>query len=231
MKLVTEKLHSSRQQKTICQKSDDLYSVYIVPIVTGSVTGMRHVQALMATASIVIIYIFRVNMSVAIVAMTTKKNANPDFPVNITSARIISHLQLDYSLFLVLQQYKWNEAEKGMVLSSFFWGYLLLQILMGKLAEKYGAKIILAVGMTAASLLNIGIPFAAPYGYVPVLILRVLQGAVQVWITENTSRFRLYPLSAKSNWFLVFMLYRERSFLAIRFYCQSGSRPSNVPGH
>ena len=90
-------------------------------------------------------------------------------------------------LLYFVQEFKWSEGEKSQILSGFFWGYVLLQIFIGKMAEKYGAKIILAVAMSAASLLNIAIPFFAPYGYLPVLILRVLQGAVQVGVKYKSS--------------------------------------------
>ena len=41
----------------------------------------------------------------------------------------------------------WSKTEVGSILSSFFWGYALTQILGGYLSDRFGAeKIILAVG-------------------------------------------------------------------------------------
>ena len=79
--------------------------------------------------------------------------------------------------------------EKARILSSFFWGYLLLQILIGKMAEKYGAKVILAIAMVASSISTIAIPFAAPYGYIAIVALRVFHGAFQVSIGIHLHHF------------------------------------------
>lgn len=43
---------------------------------------LRHVQLFMMITVITVAYILRVNLSVGIVAMTDKKNANPNFPVS-----------------------------------------------------------------------------------------------------------------------------------------------------
>ncbi len=43
---------------------------------------------------------------------------------------------------------KWSKTEVGTVLSSFFWGYALTQILGGYLSDKFGAeKVLLAAGV------------------------------------------------------------------------------------
>lgn len=118
--------------------------------------GIRHVQVFMGFSAIMIAYILRVNMSVAIVAMTNKTNANPDF-----------------------SEFNWNEMEKSSILSSFFWGYLMLQIIAGNFAEKFGSKILLGVAMTASAILTLFTPFVAEYGYFVVCLLRFLQGLAQ----------------------------------------------------
>jgi MFS transporter, ACS family, solute carrier family 17 (sodium-dependent inorganic phosphate cotransporter), member 5 len=64
--------------------------------------GFRHVQVVLIFLCLTITYAERVNMSVAIVAMTDKNSTNPDFP-----------------------EYQWNEREKSLILSSFFWGYVV----------------------------------------------------------------------------------------------------------
>src|SRR5215468_10658334 len=45
------------------------------------------------------------------------------------------------------EQFGWTETTKGFVLSSFFFGYMLLQVASGTLANKYGGKIILGVAV------------------------------------------------------------------------------------
>ena len=76
--------------------------------------------------------------------------------------------------------FAWNEAEKSAVLSSFFGGYGLLQIVAGRMAERYGSKLILTAGMGLSAVSTVVVPYAAQNGYLVVCALRVLQGAVQV---------------------------------------------------
>lgn len=70
--------------------------------------------------------------------------------------------------------------EKSKILSAFFWGYPVLQIIAGNIAEKFGAKQLIFVAMTSTGLLTIIIPMLADWGYFTVCILRILQGVLQV---------------------------------------------------
>jgi ACS family sodium-dependent inorganic phosphate cotransporter len=45
------------------------------------------------------------------------------------------------------EQFKWSETTKGLVLSSFFVGYILLQVVSGTLANRYGGKIVLGIAV------------------------------------------------------------------------------------
>lgn len=59
------------------------------------------------------------------------------------------------------EQCKWTETTKGFVLSSFFIGYILLQVVSGSLANKYGGKIVLGVAVLLWSLFTMLTPPAA----------------------------------------------------------------------
>ncbi|XP_065202241.1 putative inorganic phosphate cotransporter isoform X2 [Planococcus citri] len=118
--------------------------------------GLRHVQVFMMVTAITVAYILRVNMSVAIVAMTNNKMANENF-----------------------QDFDWSEPVKGTILSAFFWGYMMFQIIMGNLGEKFGTKTLLLGAMTFCSLITILTPFLADLGSTAVIVSRVLMGAAQ----------------------------------------------------
>jgi MFS family permease len=60
-----------------------------------------------------------------------------------------------------VQQYKWDDPTRGVVLSSFFWGYIFTQIPGGYLAQKYGGKVVLGTGVLIASVATISTPFFA----------------------------------------------------------------------
>lgn len=50
---------------------------------------------------------------------------------------------------------------KNVILSSFFWGYTLMQIPSGYLAHKFGAKILLLCGLLLNGLTTILIPWGS----------------------------------------------------------------------
>jgi MFS transporter, ACS family, solute carrier family 17 (sodium-dependent inorganic phosphate cotransporter), member 5 len=103
-------------------------------------------------------------MSVAIVAMTDKNSTNPDFP-----------------------EFNWGEREKSLVLSSFFWGYVVTQVPGGQMAKVFGGKIMLLTAITLCSLLNLLTPKFASFGDWPaVACLRVVQGLCQGVIFPST---------------------------------------------
>ncbi|KAL1132485.1 hypothetical protein AAG570_010440 [Ranatra chinensis] len=105
-------------------------------------------------------YALRANLSVAIVAMTVYPPENPNFPV-----------------------LEWTPGEKGMVLSSFFWGYIVLQVPAGLLARRFGPCKLLAGALIASGVLTIVTPVAATKGgWVAVVVTRVLTGLSQGFV-------------------------------------------------
>ncbi|KAL5286732.1 hypothetical protein ACFFRR_008004 [Megaselia abdita] len=122
-----------------------------------SLFGIRHLQCFLLFLCLTVAYALRVNLSVAIVAMTNANSTNPDFP-----------------------EYTWNEKTKSLLLSSFFWGYIITQIPGGAIAQKYGAKYCLLIGLLLCSLMAILTPYFAAIGDWPlVCALRVVQGLCQ----------------------------------------------------
>ena len=69
-----------------------------------------------------------------------------------------------------------NCETTGIILGSFFYGYIASQILGGVLATRYGGKHVFGFGVLVTSILTIATPLAARQG-VPFLVgLRVLEG-------------------------------------------------------
>ena len=173
--------------------------------------GFRHVQVILLFLCLTITYAERVNMSVAIVAMTDRNSTNPDF-----------------------QEFDWGEREKSLVLSSFFWGYVITQIPGGQMAKKYGGKIMLLVSITLCSLLNLLTPKFAEFGDWPaVACLRVVQGLCQGVIFPSTHTLLAQWVSAMTHsrkcivWSSVFQAPPcERG--TIGTYCYSGAQFGTV---
>ena len=74
----------------------------------------------------------------------------------------------------------WDKKTQGMVLGSFFWGYLVSQIPAGLLAVRVGGKWSYGIAMALAGLLTLLTPLVAPYGFEGLMVLRILLGAASV---------------------------------------------------
>lgn len=82
-------------------------------------------------------------------------------------------------LWQILQTYNWDKKQQNLILSSFFWGYLIAQIPIGQLAQHFGAKMLLAFGSLACGLLTLLTPIAASLDWKYMLMVRALQGLFQ----------------------------------------------------
>ena len=67
-----------------------------------------------------------------------------------------------------------------MILGSFFYGYITTQILAGFLAPIIGAARLFGIGVLGSAILTLAIPTVAFYGYVPLMIVRLLIGVLEV---------------------------------------------------
>lgn len=114
-----------------------------------------------------------------------------------------------------LQTYNWDKKQQNLILSSFFWGYLVAQIPIGQLAQHFGAKPLLAFGSLVCALLTLVTPYAASLDWRYMLATRALQGLFQGFY---------YPCSHTllSKW----VHPNERSVLATVVY--SGTQAGSV---
>tara|TARA_B110000305_G_scaffold101673_1_gene114376 strand:+ start:1412 stop:1903 length:492 start_codon:yes stop_codon:yes gene_type:complete len=74
------------------------------------------------------------------------------------------------------EQYNWDLQTQGTVLSSFYVGYLLMQVMGGFLADRFGGKIVLGMGVLLWSFFTIVTPWAALSGMLGLLVARVCMG-------------------------------------------------------
>ena len=57
----------------------------------------------------------------------------------------------------------WTETQKGIVLGSFYIGYMITQIWGGLLSDRIGAKIVLGVGLVVWSLFTLIAPVGSKF--------------------------------------------------------------------
>ena len=88
----------------------------------------------------------------------------------------IDRVNMSVAIIPMAADHDWNMQTQGMILSSFFVGYLLLQIVGGLLADRFGGKIVLGVGVLLWSLFTILTPPAASIGLGMLLLTRILMG-------------------------------------------------------
>ena len=67
----------------------------------------------------------------------------------------------------------WNLGQQGIVLSSFFAGYAVTQILGGYLADRFGGSLVLQTGMVLWSVLTVLTPMASAHGIIPAVMARI----------------------------------------------------------
>ncbi|KAM3956522.1 putative inorganic phosphate cotransporter [Aphomia sociella] len=137
--------------------------------------GIRHVESILMFFGLLLAYCMRVNMSMAIVAMTDSDNED---------------------------SFNWNMQTQSIILSSFFWGYVVLQIPGGELAAKFGGKVLLLQCMGINSAVSLILPIGAHYGgWQLVCACRVLQGLSQGFLFPSIHNLigKWVPLEEKSS--------------------------------
>ncbi|KAL0787177.1 hypothetical protein Bca101_003423 [Brassica carinata] len=88
----------------------------------------------------------------------------------------MDRVNMSVAILPMSQQYNWNSATVGLIQSSFFWGYLLTQILGGIWADKYGGKVVLGFGVVWWSIATVMTPIAAKLGLPFLLVVRAFMG-------------------------------------------------------
>ena len=94
-----------------------------------------------------------------------------------TALCYIDRVNISIAIIPLAREKGYDAAAKGLVLSSFFWGYLWLQLLGGWMADRFGGKRVLAVGVALWSVATFLTPPAASISFAALLAMRALLGA------------------------------------------------------
>ena len=73
----------------------------------------------------------------------------------------IDRVNISVAIIPMSAEYGWDKITQGYVLSSFYIGYILVMILGGRLADKFGGALILGSGVLLWSLFTLVTPAAA----------------------------------------------------------------------
>lgn len=155
--------------------------------------GTRHTVIAMGFWGFAMSYAMRVNLSIAIVAMV-KRNATPtpppahlaisDYAVgNGTGAACPGPIHTtDVTVDTDDGEFYWDEVEQGIILGSFFYGYMLTQLPGGIISQKYGGKWPLGLGIFITAIFALLTPIAARIHVSLLIIARIIQGFGEVHI-------------------------------------------------
>jgi ACS family sodium-dependent inorganic phosphate cotransporter len=88
----------------------------------------------------------------------------------------IDRVNISVAIIPMAEHFGWTDTQRGMVLSSFFIGYLVTQVAGGSLAARFGGKAVLGFGVLWWSLFTLLTPLSA-FASFPILIAtRILMG-------------------------------------------------------
>ncbi len=88
----------------------------------------------------------------------------------------IDRTNISVASIAMKEQFGWTETTKGVVLSSFFIGYMVLQVASGTLANRFGGRIVLGAAVVWWSLFTILTPPAAFLSFPALIAARIALG-------------------------------------------------------
>lgn len=88
----------------------------------------------------------------------------------------MDRVNMSIAILPMSTEFNWSPATVGLVQSSFFWGYLLTQVVGGIWADKVGGKRVLGFGVVWWSIATILTPIAAKIGLPFLLLVRACMG-------------------------------------------------------
>ncbi|XP_056636501.1 uncharacterized protein LOC130445018 [Diorhabda sublineata] len=126
----------------------------------------------------------RVNISVAIVAMTQMEN------VTLANGTTISESNFD-----------WNMKMQSFILSSSYYGFLFTQLMGGYLSARFGGKLVFAIGVAGVSILTLLTPIAAKTNVYFLIVVGLFKGvfAGPLFPCANYIFAKWAPTSEKSR--------------------------------
>nr|CAD7405757.1 unnamed protein product [Timema poppensis] len=90
-------------------------------------------------------------------------------------SRLVRINQLDFQE----GEFEWNDVTQGQILASYYYGYIMTQILGGYLAGRFGGKYVLGGGIFASGIVTLLFPILSRLHVYALITARIMQGAFQ----------------------------------------------------
>ncbi len=181
---------------TSCYNSIDIPTLAPTsPPTQTSCLRWRLIFAILGAMGMAIIYGLKVNLSVAIVAMVNhtalaavdhqNNDTNHVVTDNVTNSEDVCfdpNAKSDQGGQSEDGPFLWTEPEQGLVLGSYFWGYLLTQIPGGRMAELFGGKWVFFLAVVMNMVATILSPICAYAGYQYLILMRIIEGKFKIML-------------------------------------------------
>lgn len=149
------------------------------------VPSCRFLLAIMVMLAIMFLYLLRVILSIGMICMLKEKPVNCSAFEQNENTTIHPHcnmLSLSDNTTMSSAphhrgEFDWSRQYQGTIISSYFYGYLVTQILGGVLSGKYGAKHVLGTGILISVILTLITPAATRLSSTLLIVIRVALGA------------------------------------------------------
>ncbi|XP_073252217.1 sialin-like [Porites lutea] len=132
----------------------------------------RYVLAALSCSGFSVVYLLRVNLSLALVAMVNSTYANEQASANNPECQRNSSTDFEKKD----GEFNWDQKTQGLILGSFFFGYVITQLPGGWLGTRFGGKYLLGLGVLFTSVLTIFTPLAARHSAGMLILVRILEG-------------------------------------------------------
>ncbi|XP_044272566.1 sialin-like isoform X2 [Tribolium madens] len=170
---------------------DEIFAKSFPPTCNLFFIPQRYVLGVMGFFAIVNAYTMRVTLSVAITEMVEPSKASTHYDPDSCPGSLANTSSVTNSDKL----YPWTSTQQGLILSSFYWGYVITHIPGGMIAERFGGKYSLGLGILCTAIFTFITPFviyAADGHWGWVVFVRVIEG-----LGEGTTFPALNVLLAK----------------------------------
>ena len=88
----------------------------------------------------------------------------------------IDRVNISVAIIPMQEQFGWSESQVGIILGSFYFGYMITMIVGGYLADRYGGKKVLGYALLIWSFFTIITPFFSYQGLWWLILIRILMG-------------------------------------------------------
>ncbi|RZF34613.1 hypothetical protein LSTR_LSTR008638 [Laodelphax striatellus] len=137
----------------------------------------RYVLTIMGFLGVANAYIMRACLSIAITKMVTQNTtSSSDKIVNTEECPVSKPSRINDTSGSGYHDFDWDQTTQGFILAAFYWGYIITHIPGGILAQRFGGKHTLGLGILSTAIFTILTPYAAYKGVWPLITLRFLMG-------------------------------------------------------